>query len=1247
MLNAGIATSTETNSHNIIQWNCQGMRAKKEELIYLIDSYKPSAFALQETMLGNIAFSLSGYTVYNRSGHYNRKSHGGVAICIHNSIPHTQFILQHTETQIIAVKVTLDKPILICSIYISRSHRVNIPELTSLMTQLTTQNLPILLLGDFNAYHTAWGSDRSDQRGVTIFDFINKHNLNLLNTGEPTHTSNMSKTAIDLSISSLELNHSVTWSVMESCYGSDHYPIRIDVASTTQICPDSIQYNYKQANWHSFTNHHIWNQLEEIQDPQTYIDTFYDTIYKALDDSVPRYRKGKYYPKPWWSQQLQDIFNKREEAFKRFKQRQTVSNLITWKRYKALFQYHRRKQRKENWQNLCNGLNPNTPLPVIYSTIRRIKGQSPYTVSPITVNNKTFSTLPEITNQIAIALCKTTSSKSCSTTFLKYKQQSEAKKINFHSNSKEEYNQPFTLSELKYAIAGARNTAPGPDNITNETLRHLPHSAMNHLLKIFNLIYTSSYFPTQWCHSYIIPIAKQGKDATIPTNYRPIALTSVICKTMERMINRRLTDYFDMNKSLTNIQCGGRSKRSTIDHLVRLEHSIRESFAHGEHTVSIFFDIEKAYDLTWREGVLIDLYNMGLRGYLPKFVQGFLHHRTFQVRVKNHLSPIYTQEMGIPQGAILSVTLFAVKINSLANVIPKDLRYTSSLYVDDFQLSYRHTDLNIIRHELQSTLDKIQLWSHRNGFKFSFEKTKAIHFTLRNGIYISPNLKIYNKNIEYKDKHKFLGLIWDRKLNWQPHIEKLINNCLPATNLLKSLTSYQWGAHQDTLLHLYRLLVRSRLDYGSIVYNSAAPHILKRIDTLVQDNLRIISGCFRSTPVQSLYVLLDELPLTERRNLMSLKYYSKTRSYLSNPAHSCLTSHSHRNLYQQKNLQPPFSIRIKTIMNHYNIEQLRILNDFSYRLLQINNSTLYLTPTNVDLRLTLINKYEVVPNEMNYIFNNHIKKHYCNHKIFYTDGSKRDIGVGAAVVCPSSLLTASLPKESSILTAEIQAINMAIQYIEQKTTRTTNYLICSDSLSALTMFTNQPSTHPLIRRLQHRINKLSIKNSTTLMWIPSHCGITGNERADKAAQSACNKAPTYIPIIYSDYFSTFKSCIEQKWNDNWKMSNNKMVEICNEIKILPIPNLQRKLQVIFNRLRAGHTNATHKYLMDRDLPPFPPLCSFCTTELLTVKHIMSECTAIQDQRDTYFGDQSWTKLLFKGDRCILQFLESISMFNDI
>ena len=75
-----------------------------------------------------------------------------------------------------------------------------------------------------------------------------------------------------------------------------------------------------------------------------------------------------------------------------------------------------------------------------------------------------------------------------------------------------------------------------------------------------------------------------------------------------------------------------------------------------------------------------------------------------------------------------------------------------------------------------------------------------------------------------------------------------------------------------------------------------------------------------------------------------------------------------------------------------------------------------------------------------------------------------------------------------------------------------------------------------------------------------------------------------------------------------------MVEICNEIKILPIPNLQRKLQVIFNRLRAGHTNATHKYLMDRDLPPFPPLCSFCTTELLTVKHIMSECTAIQDQR---------------------------------
>ena len=93
-------------------------------------------------------------------------------------------------------------------------------------------------------------------------------------------------------------------------------------------------------------------------------------------------------------------------------------------------------------------------------------------------------------------------------------------------------------------------------------------------------------------------IPKSWKEATVdhtdPTYYRPIALTSCICKTMERMINDRLTWLLEANNIITDYQSGFRRHRSTNDHLVRLETFIREAFIKKEHLVTIFFDLEKA-----------------------------------------------------------------------------------------------------------------------------------------------------------------------------------------------------------------------------------------------------------------------------------------------------------------------------------------------------------------------------------------------------------------------------------------------------------------------------------------------------------------------------------------------------------------------------------------------------------------------------------------------------------------------------
>ena len=137
------------------------------------------------------------------------------------------------------------------------------------------------------------------------------------------------------------------------------------------------------------------------------------------------------------------------------------------------------------------------------------------------------------------------------------------------------------------------------------------------------------------------------------------------------MINERLVWYLETNNIITKFQSGFRHQRSTNDHLVRLETLIREAFIKKEHLVAVFFDLEKAYDTAWKYGIMNDLYEIGLKGQLPTFVQNFLSNREFNGCVGSTLSEAHNQKQGVPQGNILSVTLFSFKINNIVAKMPE------------------------------------------------------------------------------------------------------------------------------------------------------------------------------------------------------------------------------------------------------------------------------------------------------------------------------------------------------------------------------------------------------------------------------------------------------------------------------------------------------------------------------------------------------------------------------------------------
>ena len=107
---------------------------------------------------------------------------------------------------------------------------------------------------------------------------------------------------------------------------------------------------------------------------------------------------------------------------------------------------------------------------------------------------------------------------------------------------------------------------------------------------------------------------------------------------------------------------GFRKGRTTTDQLIRLESFIRDSFLKGNHVVSVFFYLEKAYDTVWKYGVIRALHKVGLRWRMPMFIQNFLSNRVFRVCLGSAYSNIYDQEMGVPQGSIPTVIILLFKI---------------------------------------------------------------------------------------------------------------------------------------------------------------------------------------------------------------------------------------------------------------------------------------------------------------------------------------------------------------------------------------------------------------------------------------------------------------------------------------------------------------------------------------------------------------------------------------------------------
>ena len=1239
---------------SLIQWNLRGFSANREQVRVLLKEHNAAAICLQETKLGDQSPNVgSNYAFYRSPPLIGIRAQGGTGIIVHRSVNH-RIIQLNTVLQACAVQVFTTKWVTLCSLYLDPSIENRLEDISGNPRQLELHDLqtlvdqlpqPFMLMGDFNAKHTLWGESCCDRWGSIIEELLDNNNITLMNDGSPTRHDVHYNTdsAIDLTICSSSLRLDYQWSVDENNHGSDHWPIHLKYMRNTPS-PCLPKWKTSEADWELFDKStKVDCELKDFQSPIAAYDYLSSILLFGAMMSIPRTSGKPRRPAvPWWNDACALSRKITRTCYKRYRRYPCLVNKIIYRRALAKQKRTFKQARRESFIKYISELKYDSPLSLVWNRIRKLQGKfAPSPLPVLKVEGVLVSDAGEVAEAFGRHFANISSALHYSPAFQNIRNSTTV--VPPVSLNMEVYNLPFSLEELDNAISLSLPTSPGEDDILYSMIFNLPRCTKKFLLDILNSFYCTGTSPKSWKISIIIPILKPFKDSSFPQNYRPIALTSCLSKIYERMINARLVWHLESKNLLSNRQFGFRKNRCTVDPLMILSREIQNAFAVQNQTIAVFFDLEKAYDTTWRAGILLQLTDWGIVGNMFDCLKDFLSERFLKVRVGSSISSAYPQEEGIPQGSVLSPTLFNIAINGLLEQIP--LGVQGLAFADDYAVFCSMSSAVEACQKIQVAINSATNWACSRGFKFSPEKTKAIRFCRLRRREVIPTLFLEGSILPYEEDIKYLGVVFDKKLTFTQHINEVACNVKLRLNILKVVSNFNWGADRTTLLRMYQALCLSKIEYGCQVYGSACKTTLQKLDIVHNMALRICTGAYRTSPVESLYVDSGIPPLFIRREELGLRYMSRVLTSKLNPNYKYVKQPTDR-APNRPRLPKPLEVRLANSASEVGLLPPAVAEVSPSKFPPWVRTGLSICPVRDNKKISS-------DAQLKASFLDHSDEHVDSFSI-YTDGSKTSAGVGCSVVSHDTVIKKKLPVSSSVFTAELMAVLSALRYIFFSSFSGKSFTIFTDSMSVLWSLRKLFSCHHLVQEIQDWYYLLVNRRrfNVQFCWVPSHVGIVGNEQADVAAKAATRlNHISSLGVPVSDFRNSIRFYCRDRWQDHWSnlVNNFKLKSIRPSVHPWHHCRMDRRSSIVLTRLRIGHTFITHRYLMASGAERQVPLCSTCQVEL-SIKHILVQCPSyVNQRRDNFLLNKSLIEILDENAPVehIVKFLKDIRIFYDI
>ncbi len=363
------------------------------------------------------------------------------------------------------------------------------------------------------------------------------------------------------------------------------------------------------------------------------------------------------------------------------------------------------------------------------------------------------------------------------------------------------------------------NKSPGPDNLNPRVL--LEASAQ--LAKPFTILFTKSLqegkLPTEWKNATITPIFKNKGSKHKATNYRPVSLTSIACKILEKIIRKKIMDHMNTNKFFTVFQHGFLEGRSCVTNLLSTMDYWTRTLDEKGAIDCIYLDFRKAFDSVPHRRLL---HKMDAYGIQLKWLEDFLIGRSQQVSVNGSTSAKVPVTSGVPQGSVLGPVMFLIYINDLPECVESAVR----IFADDTKI-FRKVDSVTDCRALQHDINKLEQWASTWKMQFHPDKCEVLrvgksHPPFHYQMGTANNTCI----LQQVDSVKDLGVTVDDQLSFEQHCNIMISKASRILAIIRRSFSH---IDEEMMVQLYKSLVRPYLEYANDVWS---PRLMRNIHAL-------------------------------------------------------------------------------------------------------------------------------------------------------------------------------------------------------------------------------------------------------------------------------------------------------------------------------------------------------------------------------------------------------------------------------